>query len=98
MGKVSANIVAATACAIWTLFFVMGRGLTLHIYEQGPGIHPNAGQIDFYIMAPFAVAFSVSLVAWLINALQRAYWLLSTFSAVTLLALVPFVLGYGGGV
>ncbi|MGB7655150.1 MAG: hypothetical protein WBL74_06690 [Novosphingobium sp.] len=98
MGRRSANIVAAIATALWFAIFAMGRDLSYSVYEQGPGIFPSSGQLDGYMVAPLVVAFGIAIAAWCFNAAQRWYWLLGTLAAVTLVSIIPYMLGYSGGV
>ena len=94
----SANITAIIACALWAGIFLLGRDGTYDIYEQGPGIHPNAGQIDFYMVFPLAVALLLTTSAWITNMLQRWFTALGVIAAISLFALLPYLLAYTGGV
>lgn len=43
-----ADIIAATITILWFLLFLAGRALVRGVYLQGPGVAPNARQIDLY--------------------------------------------------
>lgn len=94
----SANITAALACFLWSGLFFVGRDLAYLIYKQGPGIAPNAAQIDFLLVIPAGIASVVAGFAWLVNGLQRWFVALGIVSAAAVLALLPCLLVYGGGV
>lgn len=76
----------------------MGRSLIYGVYGHGVGIFPSAGQIDYYMVFPAVVVSIVGVCAWAINVLQRWFPLLGIVSAGGLLALLPYMLGYTGGV
>jgi hypothetical protein len=94
----SANITAIIAFVLWLGMFSLGRDLTYHIYEQGPGIYPNSGQTDFYVLFPLCVALLIATGAWVVNGLQRWFSVLGVISAISLFLLLPFLLAFGGGV
>ena len=76
----------------------MGRDVTYGIYEQGPGIAPNAGQFDFYVVFPAAVAVFLALSGWVANGLQRWYAALGAIAGAALFAILPYLMAYTGGV
>ena len=94
----SANIAAAIAIAIWFAIFAMGRDLAFHVYDQGPGIFPSSGQIDGYVIIPVLVAFAISLGAWAANGLQRGKAALGALAIISIVAILPYMFGYSGGV
>lgn len=98
MGRLSANILAAIATALWFAIFAMGRDLSYHVYEQGPGIFPSSGQLDGYMIVPLVVAFGIAIAAWCFNAAQRWYSLLGGLAAIMLVSIIPYMFGYSGGV
>ena len=94
----SANLTALVASILWGLLFLAGRDGTYGIYEQGAGIAPNSGQIDYYIVFPLMILLGVAGCAWLTNGTQRWFPFLGTISALSLFALLPYLFGYSGGV
>lgn len=94
----SANITAVVAAILWSGLFLLGRDGIYHIYEQGPGVHPNSGQIDYYIVFPRLVLGILSTTAWVANGLQRGFTTLGVVAAVSLFVLLPYLFGYTGGV
>jgi hypothetical protein len=77
---------------------MLGRDGAYHIFEQGAGIHPSSGQIDFYLVIPLCIAFLLATVAWFANGFQRWFNILGAVAAISLFALIPYVLASGGGV
>jgi hypothetical protein len=94
----AANITTAIAAILWLALFYMGRGLTYGVYAHGPGVFPNSGQFDYYVLFPICMAAGLMLVAWVTNALGRGFRVLLTFSACAILFLFPYLLPYTGGV
>jgi len=86
------------ACLLWLSLAIIGRGLTRDVYSQGPGLFPSAAQLDFYVLVPVASLVTVALCAWLVNGLQRWFDLLALLSGIALVALLPYMLLYTGGV
>ena len=93
-----ANITGAIAATLWGGLFLVGRGGTYGIYRHGVGVFPVAGQIDFYIVIPLLMMIAVGGCAWLVNALQRWFTILGVVSLLALFALLPYLMGFGGGV
>ena len=93
----AANITTGIAAILWFGLFVIGRELTYGIYTHGAGVFPNSGQIDWYIVFPVCVVATLMLCAWICNIFRWA-WPLLALSIVSIVALFPFLLAYGGGV
>ena len=96
--KRKGNILAAITCFLWSGVFLLGRDLLYHVYEKGPGVFPSAGQIEFGMVYPIAMAAMVGGSAWIANAFQRWFNVLAVIASIALIALLPFMLAYGGGV
>ena len=94
----TANVLTAIAAFCWLGFASLGRGGILGIVGQGAEGYPNAAQIDYYFTTPVVVSVVLLLTAWICNAARRWAGLLSGLSGLSLLALIPYLLPYSGGV
>jgi hypothetical protein len=93
-----ANALAGIAISLWLALAFIGRGLIYGVIEQHVLGYPNRGQIEYYLTIPVAVAIALLICAWLCNAIRRLPWLLAVVSALSMLALGPYLLPYSGGV
>lgn len=92
------NILTGIAVLIWFGVLVAGRGLVNGVVAQKALGYPNVGQIDFLIVWPASVVMVLLLCAWICNGLRRWTQFLALLSAVSLLALLPYLFFAGGGV
>jgi hypothetical protein len=92
----AANIVVGTIAALWFALFVMGRDIVHGVYLQGHGIAPNAGQIDYYIVLPLVAAVLLLFAGWAGNIWRKPLIALVP-SLLIGFAILPFLLGYTGG-
>ena len=92
------NILTGIAVLIWFGLLVLGRDLVSGVVAQKALGYPNTGQIDFLIVWPASVVIVLLLCAWICNGLRRWTQLLALLSGVSLLALLPYLFFYGGGV
>lgn len=60
--------------------------------------YPAPGQIDFYVGIPCAVVVVVGGVTLLANAAKRVWIGSQLVSAAALIAILPYLFVYGGGV
>jgi hypothetical protein len=67
------------------------------VAQQVPG-YPNMGQSNFYIVWPLFVVAALLVCAWFCNAFRRWPWGLGLFSSTSLVAVVPYLVVWGGGV
>jgi hypothetical protein len=94
----AANISAGVAIALWFALALLGReGLNGVVAQQAPG-YPNMGQINLYIVWPLFVVTALLSCAWLCNSFRRWPWLLGLASALSLLAIFPYLMFWGGGI
>ncbi len=94
----AANISAGVAIVLWFALALLGRsGLYGIVAQQAPG-YPNMGQINLYVVWPLFVVTLILGCAWLCNSLRRWAWLLGVASAVSLFAILPYLMVWGGGV
>jgi hypothetical protein len=91
-----ANIFAGAVTTLWLALFLLGRDLTRGVYLQGPGIGPNAGQIDYYIVYPMVAVALIILAGWAGNIFRKPLITLIP-SFLIGFAIFPFLLGYTGG-
>jgi hypothetical protein len=94
----AANILAGIAIAIWLALAFAGRGLVYGVIEQHAAGYPNRAQFEYYFAIPVGVVIALLLCAWLCNAFRRSPWLLMVTSAISILALGPYLLPYSGGI
>ena len=92
------NILTGIAVLIWFGLLVLGRDLVSGVVAQKALGYPNTGQIDFLIVWPASVVIALLLCAWICNGRRRWTQLLALLSGVSLLALLPYLFLYGGGV
>ena len=92
------NILTGLAVLIWLGLLVVGRGLISAVVGQKAVGYPNTAQIDFLIVWPAGVVMVLLLCAWICN--SRGKWapLLTLLSGASVLALLPYLFFYGGGV
>ncbi len=91
-----ANFLIGTITTAWFVFFLLGRGLIRGVYQQGPGIGPNAEQIDYYIVYPMIAVMLLLFVGWTGNLFRRPL-LMVIPSLLIGSAILPFILAYTGG-
>jgi hypothetical protein len=94
----AANITAGVAVAVWLALALVGRDLVAGVVGQRALGYPNMGQIDFLIIWPLSLVSALLACAWICNAFRKGGWALGLLSAISLLALLPYLLVYGGGV
>ena len=94
----TANIMASLAIALWFLLSLLGlSGLSGVAAQHVPG-YPNMGQIKLYVAWPMCVKITVLLCAWFCNMFRGWPWLLIMMSSASLLAILPYMAVWGGGV
>ena len=91
----AANITAIVTAALWFALALVGRDLLSGVVGRA---NPSIGQIDFLLAWPLFVVVAVIACAWICNAFQRWAWALGLLSGLSLAALIPYLLVYGGGV
>lgn len=93
-----ANIFAGIVGALWLSLLWLGIDLTRGVSAQHVPNYPNSGQIFYYIGVPLSVAAGLLIVSLILNRIWRSPALLSGASGCALLFLIPYMLGYTGGV
>ena len=94
----AANITAGIAIAVWFGVALLGRNLvTSVVYQRALGF-PNMGQINLLIVWPLFVTVALLVCAWVCNASRRSPGALGLLSAASLLAVLPYLMLWGGGV
>lgn len=93
-----ANITAGVAVATWFALALLGRDVVNGVIAQRAPGYPNMGQINLYMVWPLLVVAALLVCAWICNAFHRWPWLLGLVSGAALVALLPFVAVWGGGV
>lgn len=93
-----ANIFAGTVGAVWLALLWLGIDLTRGVSAQHVPGYPNSGQIFYYVGVPLSIAVGLLIVGVILNKVRRSPALLSTASGGALLFLVPYMLGYTGGI
>jgi hypothetical protein len=91
-----ANILAGAAATVWLAMFLVGRDLIRGVYQQGSGVAPNAGQIDFYMVYPMVAVALLMFAGWVGNAFGKPLVTLIP-SLLIGFSTLPFLLGYTGG-
>ena len=76
----------------------MGVGLLKGVVAQHVLGYPAAGQIDFLVGIPSAIIAVVVAAALLTNMANRFWIALHIVCGAALLALLPYLFVYGGGV
>lgn len=77
---------------------LLGRMLLVGIEaQQAPG-YPSLGQIDWLIIGPFGVIALLLILGWLGSAHRRIAGIQRAIAVITLLAVLPYLFLYGGGV
>jgi len=92
----AANITAVVAILAWLGLAFIGMGLVAGVAERVGSA--DFEQVKFYIECPFFVTVVLLVGAWACNALRRWPWALGLLSAISLVALIPYLLVYTGGV
>jgi hypothetical protein len=94
----AANIFAGVVIVLWFALALLGRdGLNSIVAQQALG-YPNMGQINLYIFWPMFVVAALLACAWFCNAFHRWPWLLGLASGSSLVAMLPYLMVWGGGV
>ncbi len=92
----AANIVIGVISALWFALFVLGRDLIHGVYLQGYRTAPNAGQVDYYIIYPLVAVVLLLLAGWTGNIWRKP--VIALVPALLIgFAILPFLLGYTGG-
>ena len=92
----AANIVIGIIAALWFALFVMGRDLIHGVYLQGYRAAPNAGQVDYYIIYPLVAVVLLLFAGW-IGSIWRKPVIALVPALLIGFAILPFLLGYTGG-
>jgi len=93
-----ANVLAGLAVLLWTALFFAGLDLAGGVADRHVLGYPNTGQLQYYVAVPGSAAIALLACAWVFNGLRRWPWILALVSSAALLALLPYLLIYGGGV
>lgn len=92
----AANIVVGATAALWFALSLMGRELIRGVYLNGSGVAPSAGQIDYYIIYPLVAVVLLMVAGWAGNMWRKP--LITLIPSLLIgFAILPFLLGYGGG-
>ncbi len=94
----TANILTGLAIALWLGMFLLGRQGISDVVDQGVPGYPNTGQIDSYLLLPVCVVMMLLACAWVSNGLRKWEGPLALISGLSVAALLPYLLMYGGGV
>lgn len=90
------RIVAALCALLWGLFGYVGFELVSHIAQRGVPGHPDAGQWELYVVFPAAMML-IGIGLFVFSKRVPAALYVGTVT-VELVAVLPFLLVYGGGV
>ena len=93
----AANMVVGASAALWFAVFLMGRKVVGGVSLQGNGIAPSAGQIDYYIVYPLVAVVLLMLAGWTGNMWRKPLFVFIP-SLLIGFAILPFLLGYTGGI
>ena len=94
----AANLLAGLAIAIWFALALSGHGGVDHVVAQRVSGYPNMGQVDLYLFWPLLVVTGLLFCAWVCNALNRGAAILVLLSGASIIALLPYLVIWGGGV
>ena len=94
----AANVLAGLATAIWFALALSGHGGVDGIVAQRVSGFPNMGQVDLYLFWPLLVVTGLLFCAWVCNAFNRGAAILMLLSGVSIVALLPYLAIWGGGV
>ena len=93
-----ANILTGCAVFAWAALLLVGASLIRGVTGQNVPGYPSSGQIEFYLLYP-ALAIAVLVAcAWLFKGISRRPSLLAFLSGAALLAVLPYIMFFGGGV
>jgi len=93
-----ANIFAGIAAFAWFGASLIGLSMMYGVRTYyGPG-YPNSGQIQHYVVYPVLIAAALVACAWLCNRGVSRPALLGSLSGASLLAILPYLMTFGGGV
>ena len=90
------NIAAASNILIWCGFTWLGVGLTKGVTDQNVPGYPNTGQLIYYIRFPLVMA-ACTIGAYAVSRFTGYKRTALAVQLVALLILLPFLLGYTGG-
>jgi hypothetical protein len=93
-----ANVLTGVAVLIWCGLLLVGRDLVGGVVAQKAVGYPSRGQIDFLLVWPAFVVLALLLLAWICNGLRRWAAVLTLLSGLALVAVLPYLFIYGGGV
>jgi hypothetical protein len=86
------------ATCIWFAVAFLGRSLLSGVVtQQAPG-YLNMGQINLYVAWPLFVVVALLTCASLCNAFGRSRRIMFFAAGVSVLALLPYLMVWGGGV
>ena len=92
----AANTTAAVSILAWLGLAYIGMDLVRGVAERVGSA--DIGQVEFYIAWPLLMAVVVLIGAWGCNAFRRWPRALALLSGISLVALLPYLLVYTGGV
>jgi hypothetical protein len=93
-----ANILTGCAVSAWIALLLIGASLIQGVTSQNAPGYPNSGQIELYLVYPALVVAVLVACAWLFNGVWRRASPLALLSGAALLAALPYVMFFGGGV
>jgi hypothetical protein len=88
----------AIVCVPWIALVWAGRDIIRGAASQRISDFPNHGQITYYLGVPIAVVVVLLAFAAILNRLGRLPELLVILSGCMFLSLLPYLMGYTGGV
>jgi len=75
---------------------IIGYDVELAVAARMGG-NVNIDQFRFYVFWPCCGVMAILLCAWVCNAFRRGFWILGLVGGASLLALLPYLFLYGGG-
>jgi len=93
----SANIFTGTVAALWLALLWLGIGLIEGVAAQHVSGYPNSAQIIHYVGVPLLIVTTLLIFAVFLNRVRRSPTFLAAVSGGALFFIVPYMLGYTGG-
>ena len=95
--KKAALILPVTNGLVWGGLSWMGWDGIQYIESQHAAGYPSSGQIGYYLTVPL-ITLILSLVPGILLSQTKWSWMGNIWCGLTLIAVFPYLLPYGGGV
>ncbi len=92
------NALTILAGLIWAALALLGRLMLEGVEAQRVSGYPSIAQIDWFIIGPLSVVSIILIAGWVGNLHRRFAVFQLGVVVMTLFAILPYLMIYGGGI